>query len=134
MTDQPISIQYPPARKADVVDTYHGVRVEDPYRWLEDADSPETAAWVDAQNALTRSVLDGPVRDGLVKRLTDLYDYPRTGVPIKRGDRYFFMHNTGLQDQPVLYVQDGVDGDPRVLIDPNAMGARTDRGHAVPSR
>ncbi len=117
------SIQYPASPKADVVDTYHGVRVEDPYRWLEDPDSPETAAWVDAQNALTRAVLDGPVRDRLVERLTGLYDYPRTGVPIKRGNRYFFMHNTGLQDQPVLNVQDGVDGAPRVLIDPNAMGA-----------
>jgi prolyl oligopeptidase len=117
------AIKYPLSPKADVSDIYHGVRVEDPYRWLEDPDSPETAAWVDAQNALTRAVLDGPVRDGLVERLTALYNYPRTGVPVKRGNRYFFMHNTGLQDQPVLYVQDGVDGVPRVLIDPNAMGA-----------
>jgi prolyl oligopeptidase len=118
-------IQYPLSPKADVVDMYHGVRVEDPYRWLEDPDSPQTAAWVEAQNALTRAVLDGPARDGLVERLTALYDYPRTGVPVKRANRYFFMHNTGLQDQPVLYVQDGVDGAPRVLIDPNAMGARS---------
>jgi len=117
------SIRYPSSPKADVVDIYHGVRVEDPYRWLEDPDSPATSAWVDAQNALTRAVLDGPVRDTLVERLTGLYNYPRTGVPIKRGSRYFFMHNTGLQDQPVLHVQDGVDGVPRVLIDPNAMGA-----------
>jgi prolyl oligopeptidase len=117
------SIQYPPSPKGNAVDIYHGVRVEDPYRWLEDPDSPETAAWVDAQNALTRTVLDGPVREGLVERLTDLYNYPRTGVPIKRGDRYFFMHNTGLQDQPVLYVQNGVDGIPRVLIDPNVLEA-----------
>ena len=126
------SIQYPASPKADVVDIYHGVRVEDPYRWLEDPDNPETAAWVDAQNALTRSVLDGPVRDGLVERLTGLYNYPRTGVPIKRGSRYFFMHNTGLQDQPVLYVQDGVDAAPRVLIDPNAMGASSGAGHGGP--
>jgi prolyl oligopeptidase len=125
------SIHYPPSPKADVVDTYHGIRVEDPYRWLEDPDNPGTAAWVDAQNALTRAVLDGPVRDGLAARLTTLYNYPRTGVPIKRGDRCFFMHNTGLQDQPVLYVQDEVGASPRVLIDPNTMGARG-QGHGGP--
>jgi len=122
MTNHP-SIPYPSSPKADVVDIYHGVRVEDPYRWLEDPDNPETIAWVEAQNALTRMVLDGPVRERLLERLTGLYDYPRTGVPIKRGNRYFFMHNTGLQDQPVLYVQDGADAVPRVLIDPNGMGA-----------
>ncbi len=114
---------YPTARKSDLVDTYHGVHVADPYRWLEDADSPETAAWVEAQNALTRSVLDGPVREGLVERLTALYDYPRTGVPFRRGDRYFFTHNTGLQDQPVLYVQEGPTGERRVLVDPNVLNA-----------
>ena len=101
---------------------YHGVRVPDPYRWLEEADSPETAAWVDAQNLLTASVLQGEVRDALVDRLTTLYDYPRSAVPIKRGNRYFFTHNTGLQDQPVLYVQDGLTGAPRALIDPNLLG------------
>jgi prolyl oligopeptidase len=116
-------IRYPPSRKADVVDIYHGVPVEDPYRWLEDPDNPETAAWVDAQNALTGAVLAGPVRDGLVERLTALYDYPRSGVPVKRGGRCFFTHNTGLQDQPVLYVQDGVEGVPRVLIDPHGLVA-----------
>jgi prolyl oligopeptidase len=116
-------IRYPASPKTDVVDIHHGVRVEDPYRWLEDPDSPETAAWVDGQNALTRSLLDGPVRDGLVARLTALYDYPRTGVPVKRGGRYFFMYNSGLQDQPVFYVQDGLDGVPRVLIDPNVIVA-----------
>jgi prolyl oligopeptidase len=112
---------YPPARKSGIVDTYHGVTVADPYRWLEDPDSAETVAWVDAQNALTRSALEGPVRDALVARLTTLYNFPRTGVPFKRGSRYFFTHNAGLQDQPVLYVQDGLDGAPRVLLDPNAM-------------
>jgi prolyl oligopeptidase len=114
---------YPHSPESDVTDNYHGVRVADPYRWLEDPDSPETRAWVGAQNALTRSFLDGPVRDALVRRLTALYDYPRTGVPFKRGSRYFFTHNTGLQDQPVLYVQDGQAGAPRVLLDPNLMKA-----------
>ena len=112
---------YPPSPKSTVVDVYHGVSVPDPYRWLEDADSVDTIAWVNAQNALTRACLDGPVRDALVARLTALYDYPRTGVPFRRGNRYFFTHNSGLQDQPVLYVQDGPDGARRVLVDPNAI-------------
>jgi prolyl oligopeptidase len=113
---------YPESPKSDVADNYHGVRVADPYRWLEDPDSPGTRRWVAAQNALTRTFLDGSVRDRLVERLTALYNYPRTGVPFKRGSRYFFTHNTGLQDQPVLYVQDA-GGAPRVLIDPNVMTA-----------
>jgi prolyl oligopeptidase len=112
---------YPESPKSDVADSYHGVRVEDPYRWLEDPENPDTRRWVAAQNALTRSFLDGPVRDRLVRQLTALYNYPRTGIPFKRGIHYFFTHNTGLQDQPVLYVQDGPSGPPRVLVDPNAM-------------
>ena len=74
----PLSVKppYPPARKSDTVDDYHGVRVADPYRWLEDADTAETSAWVEAQNALTRSILHGPVRDALITRLTALYDFP----------------------------------------------------------
>jgi prolyl oligopeptidase len=114
---------YPPARKSDTVDEYHGVRIADPYRWLEEADRAETSAWVEAQNALTRSSLQGPVRDALIKRLTKLYDFPRTNVPIRRGRYYFFTHNTGLQDQPVLYAQEALEGARRVLIDPNAMKA-----------
>ena len=116
-------IQYPPAAKGPVVDTYHGTKVPDPYRWLEDADAPETVKWVEAQNALTRGFVDGPVRDGLKKRLTELFNYPRTGIPTKRGDRYFFTHNTGLQPQAVLYVQEGLKGDRRVLLDPNTLTA-----------
>ncbi len=116
-------LPYPASPASDVADDYHGVRVADPYRWLEDADDPRTRAWVDAQNALTRSQLDGPVRDRLVERLTQLYDYPRTGVPFQRGGRFFFTHNTGLQDQPVLYVQEHAGAAPRVLIDPNQQRA-----------
>jgi prolyl oligopeptidase len=115
--------QYPPARKSDLIDNYHGIHVPDPYRWLEDPESAETVAWVEAQNQLTRSALDGRARDELVKRLTQLYDFPRTSVPTHRGRYYFFTHNSGLQDQPVLYVQEGPHGERRVLIDPNTMRA-----------
>jgi prolyl oligopeptidase len=116
-------MQYPPAPKGPVVDDYHGTKVPDPYRWLENADAPETVKWVDAENALTRQFLDGPARDGLKKRLTELYNYPRTGLPTKRGNRYFFTHNTGLQPQAVLYVQEGLKGTRRVLLDPNTLTA-----------
>lgn len=114
-------LSYPPARLADVVDSYHGVRVPDPYRWLEDPDDPETVAWVAAQNALTSSVLAGPARDALVADLTKLYEFPRTGVPLKRGGRCFYTHNRGLEKQPVLYVEDGPGAVQRVLLDPNTL-------------
>src|SRR3954469_3574928 len=116
-------MKYPVARKSDIADDYHGTRVADPYRWLEDPDSPETIAWVEAQNQLTRSVLDGRNRDELITRLTKLYDFPPTSVPTRRGRHYFFTHNSGLQDQPVLYVQENAGGPRRVLIDPNVMSA-----------
>ncbi len=112
---------YPASRVVDVIDDYHGTRVADPYRWLEDDLSPETAAWVDAQNALTRRRLDTPVRARLRARLATLRNYPRTGAPERHGTRYVFTRNTGLQDQDVLYVQDGAAGAPRVLLDPNVL-------------
>lgn len=114
-------LTYPRARKSDVADVYHGTRVADPYRWLEDADHPETVAWVDAQNRLTRSLLDGPERESIKKRLTELFDYPRVGVPEKQGKRYFYTRNTGLQNQSVLYVREGLGGAERVLLDPNTL-------------
>lgn len=114
-------MKYPLTRKGDDVDVYHGIQVADPYRWLESPDSDETIAWVNAENQLTRSILDGPVRNALVDRLTELYDFPRSSVPLRRGRFYFFTHNTGLQDQAVLYVQNGRNGSRRVLIDPNAI-------------
>ena len=104
-----------------VVDVYHGVEVGDPYRWLEDPDSPATIAWTAAQNALTRAALDGPLRDGIRQELARLYSYPRASAPVPRGSRYFFTCNEGLQNQPVLYVQDGISGAPRVLLDPNTL-------------
>jgi prolyl oligopeptidase len=116
-------IDYPAARKADVVQDYFGTRVADPYRWLEDADLPETAKWVEANNAITEGYLAGPERESIRKRLTELYDYPRTSAPEKQGTRYFLKRNTGLQNQSVLFVREGLKGAERVLIDPNALSA-----------
>src|SRR5437764_11591101 len=110
---------YPAARRLTLIETIHGVEVADPYRWLEDDNSEETRAWVAAQNAVTRAHLDGPARDTLVERLRDLYDHPRTLSLVARAGRYFFTHNPGRLDQPILYVQEGLDAEPRVLIDPN---------------
>jgi prolyl oligopeptidase len=112
---------YPPSHQTSLVDLLHGVAVPDPFRWLEDADGSDTAAWTDAQNALTRSVLDGPYRARLVAELTKRFDYPRTTGPVRRGTRYFFNYNPGLLPQAVLYVQDGAAGIPRVLLDPNTL-------------
>lgn len=114
-------IAYPAAAKGDVAEDYHGTRVADPYRWMDKADDPSTLAYVEAQNALTRSFLDRPERTAIKARLTELFDYPRIGVPKKRGDFYFFSKNTGLQNQAVYYVQEGLKGEPRVVIDPNTM-------------
>jgi prolyl oligopeptidase len=118
-----VSFRYPPARADGLVEILHGVPVPDPYRWLEDAGSPETQEWVEAQNALTRSMLDGPQRDALVRELTALFDYPRTTTLLRRGGRYFFTHNPGVLNQPRLYVRDGPQGDLRVLLDPNELSA-----------
>ena len=114
-------MKYPPARKADVVDDYQGTKVADPYRWLENADDPETAAWVEAENKLTASLLGGPLHEALKKRLQELFDYPRVSVPERHAGRYFYLRNTGLQDQSVLFVREGLTGLERVLLDPNTL-------------
>jgi prolyl oligopeptidase len=115
------SHEYPSPPKAAVVEDLHGTKVADPYRSLENAEDPATIAWVDTQNALTKSALDRPERQRIKARLTELYDYPKVGIPKKRGNRYFFFKNTGLQNQSIYYVQDGLEGEPRVLVDPNTM-------------
>jgi len=118
------SITYPPARKSDVVDDYHGTKVADPYRWLEDVDSPETHAWVEAENRVTFAYLEQiPERERIRKRLTALWDYPKYGAPFKKGGRYFFFKNSGLQNQAVLYTQRSLTAAPEVLLDPNALSA-----------
>lgn len=114
-------IQYPVTRAVDHVDTYHGTTVPDPYRWLEDDTSAETAAWVEAQNQVTFAYLEKiPYRARLLKRLNALYDYAKYSAPSRRGEFYFFSKNDGLQNQSVLYIQKGLTGAPEVLIDPNS--------------
>src|SRR5215216_1261583 len=109
-------------RRADVVDDYHGTTVPDPYRWLEDVDSPDTKAWVEAQNAETFAYLARiPAREPIKERLTRLWNYERYTLPWKEGDRYFFFKNDGLQNQNVLYTMPALDAEPRVLLDPNAL-------------
>lgn len=113
-------LSYPSAERGPVVDEYHGVRVADPYRWLEQADSPNTQRFVTAQNALAQPVLESlaqrrPIRD----RLETLWNYERVGIPRKKGDKYFFVRNDGKQNQSVLYVADSLQATPRVLFDPN---------------
>ena len=115
---------YPMTKKSDHVDDYHGTKVADPYRWLEDETSPETAAWVEAQNAVTFPYLERiPYRDALRARVLELNDYERYGAPARKGPYFFFNKNEGLQNQSVLYIQEGLDGAPGVLLDPNAWSA-----------
>jgi prolyl oligopeptidase len=115
---------YPTTLQADVVDEYHGVRIGDPYRWLEDDNSPETKAWVDAQNTVTfRYLRQIPELGAIRSRLTKLWNFERYGVPFKQGGRYFFTKNDGLQNQAVLYTLASLDAAPVVLLDPNTLSA-----------
>ena len=116
------SLQYPSARKSDVVDDYHGTKVVDPYRWLEDPDSPESRSWIDAENHLTEGYLaDIPARAGIRERLTKLWNYPKFGAPFRKAGRYFFFKNDGLQNQSVLYKQASLSANPATLLDPNLL-------------
>ena len=115
---------YPRAKTVDQVDDYHGVKVPDPYRWLEDTDSAETHDWVEAENKLTFSYLDQiPYRGAIRDRLTKLWNYERFTVPEQQGGRYFYDHNNGLQNQNVLLVADSLNAEPRVLLDPNTLSS-----------
>jgi len=118
--DRPLT--YPTTHKTDASDDYHGIKVSDPYRWLEDPDSEETQAWVEAQNQVTFGYLgEIPAREKIKQRLTKLWDYEKYGIPFKEGDRYFYYKNNGLQNQSVLYTLTSLDGEPKVLIDPNTF-------------
>jgi prolyl oligopeptidase len=115
-------LQYPVTRQDEVIDAYGAVRVADPYRWLEDLDSPEVAAWVAAQNAATFAHLETlPLRDRLKRRLTELWDYPRTSLPVVENGRLFYAKNSGLQKQPPIYARAGVLDPPSLVLDPNQL-------------
>lgn len=115
-------LAYPVTRQVNQVDDYHGVKVADPYRWLEDDKSAETSAWVEAENRVTFGYLDRiPFREALKERLQHLFNYAKYTAPFRRGEYYFYLKNNGLQNQSVLYCQKGLEGEPRVLIDPNQL-------------
>ncbi len=117
-------LEYPPTVTGPHADDYHGERVPDPYRWLEDTGAPETTAWIGAQNELTQSWLGRSAdRQALTELLTAMADYPRYGVPFERGGRWFQFRNPGLADQPVLHVMDAPEETGRPLLDPNELSA-----------
>ncbi|XP_035537734.1 prolyl endopeptidase-like [Morone saxatilis] len=118
-----MAFKYPAARRDETkVDDYHGSKICDPYTWLEDSDSAETMAFVEEQNKVTMPYLEQcAVQPQFHQRLTELYDYPKYSCPYKRGKRYFYFHNKGLQNQDVLYVQDSLDGPATIFFDPNKL-------------
>ncbi|MBD2259280.1 prolyl oligopeptidase family serine peptidase [Pseudanabaena sp. FACHB-2040] len=116
------SFAYPDSHQADQVDTYHGLEVPDPYRWLENPQSDEAQQWIEAQNRVTFSFLEGlKGRDRINQRLTQLWNYERYSIPFKEGGQYFYFKNDGLQNQSVLYTQPSLEAEARVLLDPNSL-------------
>src|ERR1700692_2611746 len=117
-----LELSYPAARKVDQTDDYFGTKVSDPYRWMEDVDSAELKTWIDAENELTQTYLAQiPVRKAMQRRLMELINFERYTAPVRRGTRYFYSHNSGLQNQNVLYWQEGLDGEPKVVRGPNNL-------------
>ena len=115
-------MQYPPARKSDTADVYFGTKIADPYRWMEDLDSEETKQWVAAENKVTFDYLDAiPGRDALRKRLTEIWNYPRTGVPQREAGQLFYTYNSGLQRQALIYRKPTLTSTGSVLLDPNTF-------------
>ncbi len=121
--EEPKKLKYPDTKKGDVVDVYHGTKVADPYRWLEDdvRKSKDVADWVEAENKVTNAFLEGiPEREAIKKRITDIFNFEKISAPAKHGGRYLISKNDGLQNQSVMYVQDTLDGEFKLLLDPNA--------------
>ena len=116
------SMNYPQTRKSDHVDTYHGTKIADPYRWLEDDNSDETKAWVKAQNIVTDKYLASlPQREPVKKLYKELFNFEKFGIPFKEGGRYFYTRNDGLQQQAVLYMVKSLNDAPTVALDPNTL-------------
>ncbi|MGH8177725.1 MAG: prolyl oligopeptidase family serine peptidase [Steroidobacter sp.] len=135
-TDEAHALAYPDTKRVDHVDTYHARRIADPYRWLENESAADTRQWIEAQNALAQPHLEIiPAREKIKDRLTQLWNYERYDIPVKRGGRYFWLRNDGLQNQSVLYVADTLEATPRVLLDPNTLSkdATIALGEFVPS-
>ena len=115
-------LKYPDTKKENIVDDYNGVKVEDPYRWLEDDNSEQTKAWVQEENKVTFDYLSKiPYRDKIKKRIEEMWNYPKYGAPFQKGDYYYFQKNDGLQNQSVWFTQKGLTGKPEVFIDPNKL-------------
>lgn len=115
-------IKYPESPRTDRVDTIHGVQVPDPYRPLEEIDSEQTGRWIEVENKITFDYLGQiPVREKIRRRISELWDYEKYGIPFKRGGRYFFTRNDGLQNQSVLYWLESLEAEPQVLLDPNKL-------------
>ena len=121
---------YPPTRRDEQFIEFHGVKVSDPYVWLEEADTPgstvwpKVETWIEAQNAVTFAYLDSlPLRDTIRSRMTELWNYERFGMPSKEAGRYFYSRNSGLQRQSVVYVTGDLEGTAQVLLDPNGLSA-----------
>lgn len=115
---------YPKARKANQVDDFHGVKVADPYRWMEDTGSAETQSWIEAQNKLTNSYFETiPQRARIRERLMELWNYERVSAPSKIGKRYIYSRNDGLQNQSVLYITDSINDPGKIFFDPNKLSA-----------
>ncbi|MEM8720319.1 MAG: prolyl oligopeptidase family serine peptidase [Cyanobacteria bacterium P01_G01_bin.39] len=122
MASLPKNLSYPQTTKVDQSDNYHGVEVKDPYRWLEDPDSDATKAWVESQNKVTTAYLETiPAREEIKQRLTQLWNYEKYSSPFKRGQKYFYFRNDGLQNQSVLYTLDSLEDTGIVLLDPNQL-------------
>ena len=115
-------LAYPPTRTVDAVEVLHGEAIPDPYRWLENGEDPDTRAWTERQNALTEAYLAGvPGRETIRRRLDGLLAIGAISVPTPAQGRYFYQRRDGRQNQPVLYVREGLEGEDRVAVDPNAL-------------
>ncbi|MFN4256700.1 MAG: S9 family peptidase, partial [Saprospiraceae bacterium] len=120
-----IPVTYPATRKdTTVTDNYFGTKVSDPYRWLEDDQSAETKEWVQRQNLVTNGYLSQiPYREAIKKRLEQIWNFEKYGVPFREGGKYYFFKNDGLQNQSVFYQQESLESQPVVVLDPNTFSA-----------